>query len=57
MATIKSYSIADGEEEVFEAFKAICKQKKQSVSWSIMDYMAKAVQAHKEGKEIRYHVR
>lgn len=54
MALIKTYSVPDNEIGIFEEFKDLCKQNRCTISEEIVTFMAKAVQAHKEGKTLHY---
>ena len=51
-----SFSLLVEERPVLDDFKEICRKNRISVSAAIAEFIAKAVQADKEGKRLRYEV-
>lgn len=54
MAHIKTFSVPDNEIAILNEFTELCKLNGMSRSEEILTFMAKAVQAHKEGKTLHY---
>jgi hypothetical protein len=54
MAEIKTYSVGNSELDIDKAFRNLCKAKNISISGTIVELLAKYVQADKEGKVLTY---